>query len=191
MFPGCLLAKLANMTSGILEEVVLVDGDGKAIGEANKAEVHTANTPRHLAFSCYLFNDEGQLLVSRRALTKLTWPGVWTNSFCGHPAPGESFSAAIGRRAEQELGLKVTDIEVQLPRFSYQATDDSGVVENEFCPVYSARTTQEPNPNPTEVMATAWVDATQLRAAVAATPWAFSPWLVLQLPQLKVGHGRL
>lgn len=173
------------MLAGLTEEVVLVDDSGNAIGRATKNEVHSEHTPRHLAFSCYLFNESGQLLVSRRSLHKKTWPGVWTNSFCGHPAPGEGFPAAIQRRAQQELGLAVDDLEVELPDFSYRAVDDSGVVENEFCPVYSATTTQAPAPNPSEVMATEWADVVSLKAAVAATPWAFSPWLTLQLPQLR------
>ena len=86
------------------------------------------------------------MLVTRRAITKLTWPGVWTNSFCGHPAPGESMEDALARRAERELGLRITDIEVVLPDFRYRATDASGIVEYEICPVFRARAVDAPRP---------------------------------------------
>ena len=121
------------------ERVVLVTPDGYPIGEAAKATVHHADTPMHLAFSCYVFNSKGELLLTRRALSKTAWPGVWTNSFCGHPAPGESFEDAIRRRGRYELGLDPTDIQIKLPEFSYRAVDASGIVEHEFCPVFTAR----------------------------------------------------
>lgn len=115
------------------ELVVLLDEGGKPIGTAEKADVHTRDTALHLAFSCHVYNESGQVLVTRRALSKLTWPGVWTNSFCGHPAPGESFEGALHRRAEIELGIGITDIEPILPDFRYRAIDSSGIVENEIC----------------------------------------------------------
>lgn len=166
------------------ELVVLLDDSGMHIGSTPKATVHTTHTPLHLAFSCHVFNDRGQILVTRRALDKKTWPGVWTNSFCGHPAPGEDSVHALHRRAERELGMTVTDVQIAIPEFRYRAVDASGIVENEICPVYIARASSEPKPAADEVAEFYWADTLELLAAVTATPWAFSPWLTLQLPEL-------
>lgn len=168
------------------EYVVLLDDFGGEIGTAPKASVHDTDTPLHLAFSCHVVNGEGQVLVTRRALDKKTWPGVWTNSFCGHPAPGEPMIAAVHRRAGFEVGLRVRDLELALPHFRYRAVDASGIVEHEICPVYVARTDDEPQPHPDEVAEYRWVDPLELAASLAATPWAFSPWLVLQAEQLHL-----
>ena len=168
------------------ELVVLVNPDGQPVGTQEKSTVHTTDTPLHLAFSTHVFNRAGQLLVTRRALGKLTWPGVWTNSFCGHPGPGEATADAVVRRADRELGLalQAQDLTLRVPDFRYRAVDASGIVENEICPVYTAVTDADPVPAADEVMDWNWVDPLQLAESVALAPWAFSPWLVLQLPLL-------
>lgn len=166
-----------------VEQVILLDEDGTAIGLADKSTVHSADTPLHFAFSCHVFSPDGRVLVTRRALGKLAFPGIWTNSFCGHPAPDEDVPAAIRRRAERELGLEIAELEVVLPSFRYRATDAGGVVENEICPVYRATTTHDPAPADDEVAEWAWIEPEALVAAVRATPFAFSPWLALQLEQ--------
>ena len=167
------------------EYVVLVDDDGRPIGTAPKSTVHGTDTALHLAFSCHIVNDAGQVLVSRRALGKKTWPGVWTNSFCGHPQPGEAIIDAVHRRAAFELGITIDDVELALPDFRYRAVDASGIVEYEICPVFTATTTDEVAGNPDEVAEWNWVDPDAMRSAVDSNPWAFSPWLTLQLPLLS------
>ena len=142
------------------EMVVLIDEAGAAIGVAPKASVHDGDTPRHLAFSCYVFDASGRLLVSRRACTKHTFPGVLTNSLCGHPAPGESLPDAVCRRAQTELGLDLSraHLRLVLPRFSYRA-EMNGIVENEACPVYVATVPDGIPlvPRPDEVASAEWV----------------------------------
>lgn len=144
------------------ERVVLLGPDGEPAGTALKSAVHTRDTPLHLAFSAYLLDVDGRLLLTRRALSKKTWPGVWTNSFCGHPAPGENIADAVGRRVREELGLAAGSISSPtpaVPDFFYRAVDSFGVVENEVCPVFVARLAPgaAPAPVPSEVDSTAWV----------------------------------
>src|SRR5687767_11740101 len=90
------------------EQIVFVDESGTPTGEIGpKLASHGADTRLHLAFSCYIFrNGDGNFLVTQRALSKKVWPGVWTNSVCGHPAPGEAMENAIRRRAAYEVGIK-------------------------------------------------------------------------------------
>jgi len=177
-------------TAELLDDlVILLDNDGNPTGTAAKATVHGTDTALHLAFSCYVFNPAGDVLITRRALSKKTWPGVWTNSFCGHPGPAEPLTDAVHRRAEFELGLEIGQVDLALPDFRYRATDSSGIVENEICPVYFARATADPAPNPDEVVEFAWSDPADLRRSVLASPFAFSPWMVLQLRELESFHA--
>lgn len=141
------------------ELIYYVDEQGVPTGEtAPKLAAHTAHTRLHAAFSCYIFNELGQILVTRRALGKKVWPGVWTNSVCGHPAPGESDEDAIVRRADYELGMAISDIYVILPEYIYKTPLFNGIVEYEFCPVYLARIETEPSPNPDEVNDFKWMN---------------------------------
>ena len=168
------------------ELVVLADDSGRPTGTAPKATVHSTETPLHLAFSCYLIGGAGEILLTRRALAKKTWPGVWTNTMCGHPGPGEETVDALLRRGTQELGLKpedLTDVTCVLPDFRYRAVDSSGIVEFEICPVYTAFLAPGATIDPLagEVDQTAWIAPSRLVAAVHAAPFAFSPWMGEQL----------
>lgn len=167
--------------------VLLLDDEGKPVGTAPKATVHSFDTPLHFAFSCHVFNPAGRMLVTRRALDKDTFAGVWTNGFCGHPAPGETAMDAVQRRAEAELGVPVRDIEIVLPHFRYRAADAKGVVENEICPVFRAVVDVDPKPAKSEVAEWVWAEPNSVRMAVAAAPFAFSPWFSLQLAAWPMG----
>jgi isopentenyl-diphosphate delta-isomerase len=167
-----------------VELVILAADDGSPVGVEDKTTVHSSSTPLHLAFSTYVYDLDGRILVTRRALSKLTWPGVWTNSFCGHPGPGERLEDSVRRRGEYELGLRLDQVELKVPDFRYRAVDASGVVENEICPVFTARAASRLRPRADEVMEWQWTEPAVITAAVTATPWAFSPWLTLQLPLL-------
>jgi isopentenyl-diphosphate delta-isomerase type 1 len=169
------------------DKVVLLDDRGQPIGDHNRSDVHSDITPLHLAFSLYLFNDSEQVLFTRRSLGKATWPGVWTNSCCGHPRPGEPIEVALHRRLGEELGLAVSDLRCVLPDFSYRARDVSGIWENEICPVFVGRAVHpnEPlRPNSDEVMDWVWVRWLDVKSTIGGAPFAFSPWAVQQVSQL-------
>jgi len=163
------------------ELVVLLDPAGRPAGTAEKHAVHGTTTPYHLAFSCYAFGPDDRLLLTRRALSKRTFPGVWTNSCCGHPGPGEDVADAVRRRLSYELGLAPTRLELVLPDFSYRASA-GGIEEHELCPVYLARVDAEPSPRPSEVESYAWVPWPELPARSELDD--YSPWSRLQVREL-------
>ena len=174
------------MNSMAEDLVVLLGPDAQPCGTADRMAVHTNETPLHLAFSCYLVNADGQTLLTRRALTKRTWPGVWTNSCCGHPKPGEPMEQAIERRVREELGVNATSIRALLPDFRYEAIDASGIRENEVCPVFVATLEGAVTPDPAEVMETRWVDPEVLADLAGHAPWMLSPWCVDQVAQMDM-----
>ena len=169
------------------EQIVFVDESGTPTGETGpKLESHTANTRLHLAFSCYVFRRaDNAFLVTQRALSKKVWPGVWTNSVCGHPAPGEDMEVAIRRRAAYELGLEqLQDIQCVLPKYRYTTPPYNGIIENEFCPVFVAYTDAEPKPSPEEVEAYKWMPWPEYVTLLSSDP-DISYWAKDQYQQLK------
>jgi isopentenyl-diphosphate delta-isomerase len=168
------------------EEIVLLDQTGAAIGTAPKASSHHRDTPYHLAFSSYVLDEAGRVLITQRAHHKTTWPSVWTNTCCGHPAPGERLRDAVLRRLRDELGITAEGLTPLLPEFSYRAEMDNGIVEYERCPVvravFKGPDTGAVHPNPEEVAAARWL-TWQECLELAERPEA-SPWYRLQLAQL-------
>ena len=179
---------MSRSDSAVVEQVVLLTPDGTPCGVADKASVHGEVTPYHLAFSCYVFDRAGRLLVTRRALDKATWPGVWTNSCCGHPGPGEEPAEAVVRRLAQELGLAPSRVVLALPAFSYRASF-GGVEEYELCPVFLARVEGDPVLDPEEVAEAVWQPWPDFVAAATGSGSAISPWAQEQVRALvAAGH---
>jgi len=155
--------------------IVYVDEYNNPIGTSRKLPAHDGETRRHRAFSVFLFNDKGELLLQQRALTKKTWPGVWSNSCCGHVMLHESTERAARRRLKYELGMQVNKLHLILPDFRYRAEKD-GVVENEICPVFVGFASALPRPNPLEVNDVKWVDWERFVVEVADPANGYSPW---------------
>ncbi len=155
--------------------IVYVDEENNAIGTSPKLSAHDGDTKRHRAFSIFLFNSKGELLLQQRALTKKTWPGVWSNSCCGHVMLHETVAAAAKRRLKYELGITGVKLEIILPDFRYRAEKD-GVVENEICPVFVGFTDALPAHNPAEVNDVRWVDWQQFVDDVSDPANGYSPW---------------
>ena len=155
--------------------IVMVDEDNYPIATARRRNAHDHDTKLHRAFSVFIFNKKGETLLQQRALTKKTWPGVWSNSCCGHVMLHESTEAAARRRLKYELGLKVEKLDLVLPEFRYRAEKD-GVVENEFCPVFVGFSDTEPDPNPEEVHGVRWVPWKQFAEDVRDPANGYSPW---------------
>lgn len=184
------------MTNPSEDIIIFVNTEGRPTGETGpKLESHNGATKLHLAFSCYVFNDKGEFLVTQRAKVKKVWPGVWTNSVCGHPKPVnqansswevESMEDAIKRRLDYELGMTARDIQVILPKYIYKTPPYNGIIEHEFCPIYIARATSEPQPNPEEVDGFKWVDWQDfVQAAESDKDNKYSWWCKDQLKRIK------
>jgi isopentenyl-diphosphate delta-isomerase len=164
----------------IEELVVLLSESGAPTGQQAKTTVHHAHTPLHLAFSVFLFDGAGRMLVQQRALHKPTWPGVWSNACCGHPAPDEPLLTAAHRRLRHELGIaEPVELELALPHFRYRARWGD-LWENELCPVFVGTYVGPLAPNPEEVAALRWIRwadfARGCRSDAPSEFDAFSPW---------------
>lgn len=168
------------------EFIVFVDETGKPTGETGpKIDSHTSDTRLHLAFSCYLFNTQGKLLITRRAAGKQVWPNVWTNSVCGHLLPGESFDAAIARRLDYELGLPaINGLTKVVSDYTYKTPPFNGIIEHEYCPIFAGVLDIQPQPNSHEVDDYKWVNWQWLLGEVAkdlTDPGVYSYWMKDQL----------
>ena len=158
------------------ELVVLVNEDNEVLGTYPKATVHTQNTPLHRGFSCFLFNQKGEFLVTQRALSKKTFGGVWTNSVCGHPGPNEESIEAVKRRLQEELGMTAETL-TKVSDYRYTFADKSGIVENEICPIFIGVTKNiAPIDNPLEIDAWKWVAWSEFIQDIGKNPNIYSPW---------------
>jgi len=158
------------------EYVVLVDATDREIGIEPKSRVHTSVTPLHRAFSLFLFRATKELLLQQRSNTKKTWPGIWSNSCCGHPLPGESYERAVLRRTQFELGVQLKTV---TKVFDYQyCFSKDGVMENEICPVFMGFYDGAVRPRPDEVQAVQWIKWEDWVSETIQHPDLYSPWCV-------------
>ncbi|MFF0427071.1 isopentenyl-diphosphate Delta-isomerase [Streptomyces sp. NPDC004520] len=157
----------------------LVDEEGRTIGTAEKLAAHQAPGQLHRAFSVFLFDESGRLLLQRRALGKYHSPGVWSNTCCGHPYPGEAPFAAAARRTFEELGVSPTLL-AEAGTVRYNHPDPaSGLVEQEFNHLFVGLVQADPRPDPEEIESTEFVTADELIERHEAVP--FSAWFMTVL----------
>ncbi|AWN30894.1 MULTISPECIES: isopentenyl-diphosphate Delta-isomerase [unclassified Streptomyces] len=157
----------------------LVDEDGTTIGTAEKLAAHQPPGQLHRAFSVFLFDEKGRLLLQRRALGKYHSPGVWSNTCCGHPYPGEAPFAAAARRTAEELGL-APSLLAEAGTVRYNHPDPaSGLVEQEYNHLFVGLVRAEPAPDPEEIGETAFVTPEELAERHAEAP--FSAWFMTVL----------
>jgi isopentenyl-diphosphate delta-isomerase len=163
------------------EHVILVDANDSPIGTAEKLEAHRSGR-LHRAFSAFVFNDRGELLLQRRAGGKYHSGGLWSNTCCSHPRPGEETRAAAERRLEEEMGFRCA-LEA-VTAIVYRAEVGGGLVEYEYDHLLVGRWTGRPSPDPDEVEDWRWVDMDALRDEVAHHPRRFTYWFRVALREL-------
>ena len=176
-----------RIVSSEAEQLILVDADDNETGFLSKAEAHDGGGVLHRAFSVFLFNENGELLVQQRAASKRLWPGYWSNSCCSHPRRGETMEVATRRRLRDELNVE-SELEF-VYKFSYKATFGDAGSENELCHVYIGRVSGDVHANDHEIAATRFVSATDLAGQLSASPDSFTPWFRMEWDELNREHA--
>ena len=175
-----------RIVSSEAEELILVDGDDNEIGSMSKAAAHDGDGVLHRAFSVFLFNPNGKLLLQQRAESKRLWPGYWSNSCCSHPRRGESMEVATSRRLRDELNLDA-DLEY-IYRFSYQAGYGHLGSEHELCHVYLGRIDGFVDFNRSEIEAVRFVSPETLDDEFEQKPDSLTPWFRMEWEALRTDH---
>lgn len=176
-------AQTENSESPESELLILVDTHDQETGSLGKVECHDGDGILHRAFSVFLFNDRGELLLQQRSAVKRLWPMYWTNTCCSHPRRGESMQVATERRLQQELNTAST-LEF-IYKFEYQARFGNLGSENELCWVYLGRIEREATANDAEIAALRYADTKTLQAEIASNPDDFTPWFKMEWQRLN------
>ena len=170
----------------MMKEVVLVDREDREIGREEKIKAHKEGK-LHRAFSILIFNSKGELLIQQRNPEKYHCGGIWANTCCSHPNPGEDLEAAAYRRLKEECGFD-TDLTEKFS-FIYRAEFDNGLVEHELDHVFVGLYEGETKPNPEEVSRMKWIKPTELKKLIENKPDDFAPWLKIIIEVLdKFGN---
>jgi isopentenyl-diphosphate delta-isomerase len=165
------------------EELIVVDPQDHEIGYRSKAQCHDGDGVLHRAFSLFVFDPRGRVLLQQRSAQKRLWPLYWSNSCCSHPRRGESADDAAHRRLYQELHLRA-DLRF-LYKFTYHAVYENLGAEHELCWVYAGTTGDEVRANENEVADWRFVTPSALDAELRATPERFTPWFKLEWNRIR------
>ncbi|MEM1412629.1 MAG: isopentenyl-diphosphate Delta-isomerase [Pseudomonadota bacterium] len=172
-----------EIVSSELEELILVDENDVEIGHSTKSGCHDGQGLLHRAFSVFVFNSAGEVLLQQRAAEKRLWPGYWSNSCCSHPRRGEALEQAVHRRLEQELGIHCSLS--YLYKFLYHACYGDAGSEYELCSVFVGTSDDPVRANTTEISACRYITPAALDAELEAHPERFTPWFKLEWPRVK------
>lgn len=175
--------RTAEVVSADSDELILVDDDDREIGHEIKSVCHDGDGILHRAFSVFVFNQDGDLLLQQRERSKRLWPEVWANSCCSHPRRGESLEDAAHRRLQQELGLDC-DLDYVFT-FQYHARFRDLGSEREVCSVYVGTSALLPTVNPTEVAQWRYISPADLDREIVRSDDQFTPWLKLEWELLR------
>ncbi len=163
------------------DRVILVNESDREIGSAGKLEAHR-DGKLHRAFSIFVFNAKGELLLQKRSTKKYHSDGLWTNTCCSHPRPGERIETEVLQRLQQEMGFQC-DLQ-WIFSFPYKVQFRNNLIENEIDHVFIGRFEGTPSPNPDEVDDWKWMDLEVLVHDVKLHPHAYSYWLTICLDQV-------
>tara|TARA_Y100000782_G_scaffold115634_1_gene163554 strand:+ start:15886 stop:16410 length:525 start_codon:yes stop_codon:yes gene_type:complete len=163
------------------EQVILVDENDAVIGSMEKMEAHEKGL-LHRAFSVFVFNDKGEMLIHQRAFSKYHSGGLWTNTCCSHPREGETVLEAAHRRIQEEMGFDCPMKEIF--EFIYKAELDSGLTEYEYDHVLIGEFNDAPNLNPDEVADYKYIAMDVLKEDVAAHPEKYTEWFKIALDRV-------
>jgi len=166
------------------DELILVDPADRELGYLSKERCHDGAGVLHRAFSLFVLDSRGRVLMQQRAGDKRLWPGYWSNACCSHPRRGEQTARAAVRRASEELGMALHALEY-LFKFEYHARFDASGSEHELCYVYVAHCDDEPRPNRNEVDGWDWYAPEKIDDMLAASPEAFTPWFRMEWERLR------
>ncbi len=175
-----------RVVSSEAEELILVDENDTETGFLSKAKCHDGAGQLHRAFSVFLFNDAGELLMQQRSSHKRLWPGYWSNTCCSHPRKGESMSIATQRRLHDELNIDTSLAFVY--KFAYQANYDETGSENELCHVYLGKVEDDLLPNEHEIAAVRFISPTALLNEFETQPDSLTPWIKMEWLALVDDH---
>jgi len=170
-----------------MEKIILVDKKDRAMGTGEKLQVHKAGK-LHRAFSIFVFNSRGELLLQKRARGKYHSGGLWTNTCCSHPRAGEKLEQAVHRRLKQEMGFDCPLTEAF--SFIYKVKFEDGIYEHEFDHVFVGRHEGTPAPNPEEVEGWKRVSMKELKKDIRKNPGNYTYWLRIAVDKLDSHTGK-
>ncbi len=169
----------SEVVSSDHEELILVDSNDKITGNMTKLNCHLGNGLLHRAFSVFIFDGKGDVLLQQRSNKKMLWPGYWSNACCSHPRTGESSTEAVYRRLEQELGINAEL--TYLYKFEYHAQFNNVGCEHELCWVWIGVTDDAPiNANPNEIAEWRYLSQADLRDELQTNPEIYTPWMKME-----------